>query len=70
MPKVTISLSDDIWVWWKDNAWINLSQLTERELRRLKTLEERVHGNCPRCGEAKLKFDGKTYRCAKCKFEY
>ena len=36
MKKVTITLSEDIWKWWKDNPWINLSQLTERELKRIK----------------------------------
>ena len=70
MPKVTITLSDEMWGWWKENGWINLSQLAEKELKRLRTLEERVIGNCPKCGGTKLKFDGKTYRCAKCKFEY
>jgi tRNA(Ile2) C34 agmatinyltransferase TiaS len=70
LKKVTITISDDTWKWWKDNPWINLSQLAERELNRLKMLEERVLGTCPKCGSEKLKFDGKTYRCAKCKFEY
>ena len=32
MKKVTITISDDIWEWWKDNPWINLSQLAERSL--------------------------------------
>ena len=35
MKKVTITLNKNIWQWWKDNAWINLSQLAERELTRL-----------------------------------
>jgi len=35
MKKVTITLSDDTWKWWKANPWINLSQLTERELNRI-----------------------------------
>ena len=70
MPTVTITFSDEAWTWWKENGWINLSQLAEKELRRLKNLEERVLGNCPKCGSAKLKFDGKAYRCAKCKYEY
>ena len=50
MPKVTITLSEEIWKWWKDNPWINLSQLAERELNRIRTLEERVLGTCPKCG--------------------
>jgi tRNA(Ile2) C34 agmatinyltransferase TiaS len=70
MPKVTITLSKEIWEWWKKNPWINLSQLAERELLRIRTLEERVLGTCPRCGSEKLRFDGKIYRCAKCEFEY
>jgi tRNA(Ile2) C34 agmatinyltransferase TiaS len=70
MKKVTITLSDDTWKWWKANPWINLSQLTERELNRIKALEERVHGTCPTCGNAKLRFNGKTYRCSKCGYEY
>ena len=70
MPKVTITLSKDIWKWWKNNPWINLSQLAERELKRIRTLEERVLGTCPECGSEKLRFDGKTYHCAKCGFEY
>lgn len=70
MKKVTITIDDDIWEWWKDNTWINLSQLAERELKRLKALEERVLGTCPDCGSEKLYFDGKTYRCAKCGFVY
>ena len=70
MKKVTITLSDEAWKWWKDNAWINLSQLAERELNRLRMLEERVLGNCPECGNEKLKFNGKKYRCAKCGYEY
>jgi len=70
MKKVTITLDDKIWKWWKANPWINLSQLAERELRRIKALEERVLGTCPQCGSAKLRFNGKTYRCATCNFEY
>lgn len=70
MKKVTITLDDNIWKWWKKNPWINLSQLTEKELRRLKALEERVLGTCPQCGSEKLNFDGQTFRCAQCKFEY
>jgi len=70
MKKVTITLNDDIWNWWKRNPWINLSQLTERELHRIRTLEERTLGICPKCGNEKLKFDGKKYRCSKCGFEY
>jgi len=70
MKKVTITLNDDIWNWWKKNPWINLSQLTERELHRIRSLEERTLGICPKCGNEKLKFDGKKYRCSKCGFEY
>jgi len=70
MPKVTITLSDEIWQWWKDNSWINLSQLAEKELTRLRALEERVLGVCPTCGSAKLRFDGKRYLCAKCGYVY
>ena len=70
MKRVTITIDDDIWRWWKQNSWINLSQLAERELRRLRALEERVLGTCPECGSEKLRFNGKTYRCAVCKFEY
>jgi ABC-type transport system involved in multi-copper enzyme maturation permease subunit len=70
MKKVTITLSEETWKWWKKNPWINLSQLTERELKRIKALEERVLGTCPKCGSEKLRFNGKTYRCAKCGFEY
>lgn len=68
--RVTITLDDDIWKWWKKNPWINLSQLADRELRRIRALEERVLGTCPECGNSKLRFDGKNYRCAKCGFEY
>ena len=50
MKKVTITIDDRIWEWWKKNTWINLSQLAERELKRLKSLEERVLGTCPKCG--------------------
>lgn len=70
MPKVTIALSENIWKWWKDDPWINLSQLVERELKRIKYLEERTLGTCPKCGAAKLKFNGKVYRCAKCGYVY
>jgi tRNA(Ile2) C34 agmatinyltransferase TiaS len=70
MKKVTITLNDKIWKWWKNNSWINLSQLTERELKRLKNLEERVLGNCPKCGGVKLHFNGKTFNCAKCGYNY
>jgi ribosomal protein S27AE len=70
MKKVTITLNDDIWQWWKDNAWINLSQLAERELTRLKILEERVLGNCPKCSNVKLHFNGTTYICTKCGYKY
>ena len=70
MKKVTITLNDEIWKWWKDNTWINLSQLADRELNRLKALEERVLGNCPNCGSEKLRFNGKIYRCVKCGFKY
>ena len=74
MPKVNITLSQDIWEWWKANRWINLSQLMEKELWRLRRMEE-LHqgvqstgqGNCPKCGSSKLKFiDGVNYKCAKC----
>ncbi len=70
MKKVTITLNENIWQWWKDNAWINLSQLAERELTRLKILEERVLGNCPKCGNDKLHFNGNTYICTKCGYKY
>jgi tRNA(Ile2) C34 agmatinyltransferase TiaS len=70
MKKVTITLDDDVWKWWKKNPWINLSQLAERELRRIRALEERVLGVCPQCGNAKLRFDGKIYRCSNCGYEY
>jgi uncharacterized protein (DUF983 family) len=70
MKRVTITLNDEIWRWWKQNSWINLSQLTDRELRRIRALEERVLGTCPECDSAKLCFNGKTYRCASCGFEY
>ena len=74
MPKVNITLSQDIWQWWKANRWINLSQLLEKELWRIRRMEE-IHqgakaqglGNCPKCGHAKLKFiDGVSYKCSKC----
>jgi tRNA(Ile2) C34 agmatinyltransferase TiaS len=70
MKKVTITIDDDVWKWWKKNPWINLSQLAERELRRIRELEERELGVCPKCGNAKLRFDGKRYRCATCGYEY
>ncbi len=70
MKKVTITLYDETWKWWKDNPWINLSQLAERELNRIHMLEERVIGTCPECGNPKLRFDGKIYRCSKCGYEY
>jgi uncharacterized protein (DUF983 family) len=70
MKKVTITISDDVWCWWKDNTWINLSQLAEKELCRLRALEERVLGTCPKCGSEKLKFKNNIFRCAKCGFEY
>jgi len=70
MKKVTITLSDEVWKWWKKNPWINLSQLAERELTRIRMLEERVLGTCPECKNPKLRFDGKTYRCSKCGYEY
>ena len=70
MKKVTITISDETWKWWKDNSWINLSQLAEKELNRLRMLEERVLGTCPKCGSEKLKFKNNIYRCAKCGFEY
>jgi len=74
MPKVNITLEKDIWQWWKDNRWINLSKLLEKELWRLRRMEE-IHqeklgpatGNCPKCGNSKLKFiDGVSYKCGKC----
>jgi len=74
VPKVNITLSQDIWEWWKANRWINLSQLLEKELWRIRRMEE-VHqgvreqgmGNCPECGNSKLKFiDGVNYKCSKC----
>ena len=70
MKKVTITLSEEAWKWWKDNPWINLSQLAERELNRIRALEERVQGTCPKCSNPKLRFDGKTYSCSKCGYEY
>ncbi len=70
MKKVTITLEDDIWKWWKENPWINLSALSDRELRRIRVLEERVLGTCPKCENPKLRFDGKTYRCSQCGYEY
>ena len=68
MKKVTITLDDEVWKWWKKNTWINLSQLAEKELKRVRALEERVLGTCPDCGSEKLRFDGKNYKCAKCGF--
>jgi len=69
MPKVTITISDEMWEWWQRNKWINLSQLADRELRRMRSIDEnnaRV-GGCPTCGHSKLKFiDGIRYRCTKC----
>ena len=56
MKKVTITLGDEAWKWWKDNPWINLSQLAERELNRIKALEERVLGTCPECGNLVVVF--------------
>jgi ribosomal protein S27AE len=71
MPKVNITLSQEIWEWWKANQWINLSQLAEKELWRLRRLHERSLGNCPKCGNAKLKFvDGVRYECLECGFVY
>ena len=70
MKKVNITLNNDIWEWWKKNSWINLSQLAERELKRIKVLEERVLGTCPECESSKLRFDGKTYHCGKCNYVY
>jgi len=74
MPKVNITLTDDIWTWWKANRWINLSKLLEKELIRIKRLEEIQQGNvnqgmgsCPNCGNTKLKFiDGVNYKCSRC----
>ncbi len=74
MPKVNITLTQDIWKWWKDNRWINLSKLLEKELWRLRRAEE-IHegarvlgmGNCSKCGNNKLKFiDGVSYKCTRC----
>jgi hypothetical protein len=70
MKKVTITIEDDIWKWWKENSWINLSQLADRELRRIRALEERVLGTCPDCGNAKLRFNSKTYQCSSCGYIY
>ena len=60
MKKVTITLGDKIWKWWKDNPWINLSQLAERELNRIRMLEERVLGTCPECGNPVDDLERKT----------
>ena len=74
MPKVNITLNQDIWQWWKANRWINLSQLLEKELWRIRRMEE-IHqgardlgmGNCPKCGNSKLKYvDGVSYKCSRC----
>ncbi len=74
MPKVNITLSQEIWEWWKANRWINLSQFLEKELWRLRRMEE-IHqgardlstGNCPKCGNTQLKFiDGVNYKCTRC----
>lgn len=71
MPKVNITLSKDIWKWWKANQWINLSQFAEKELWHLRRIYERDLGNCPKCGNDKLKFvDGVVYRCTKCGCQY
>ena len=70
MKKVTITLSDEAWKWWKSTPWINLSQLAEREFNRIRILEERVLRTCPECGNPKLLFDGKTYLCSKCGYNY
>ena len=77
MKKVTITISDEIWKWWKDNPWINLSQLAERELSRIRALEERVLGTCPECGqrlvlvkgEDKLYFGCPDLMSRKCKIQ-
>ena len=74
MPKVNITLNQDIWQWWKANRWINLSQLMEKELWRIRRIEEIHQGardigmdSCPKCGNTKLKFiDGVSYKCTKC----
>ena len=74
MPKVNITLGQDVWQWWEANRWINLSQLLEKELWRLRRMEEAPRdnrgpgvGNCPECGNAKLKFiDGVSYKCSRC----
>jgi len=70
MNKITITLSENVWKWWKDNPCINLSQLAERELSRIKELEERILGIYPECGNPKLMFDDKSYRCSKCGYVY
>ena len=54
----------------KKNLWINLSQLAERELKRIRLLEERVLGTCPECGNPKSRFDGKIYTCSKYGYIY
>ena len=74
MPKVNITLSQDIWEWWQDNRWVNVSQLVEKELWRIRRMDEASResgenevGNCPKCGNSKLKFiDGVNYKCTKC----
>ncbi|MDP6155179.1 MAG: hypothetical protein QGH39_07365 [Candidatus Thermoplasmatota archaeon] len=71
MPKVNITLSKEIWGWWKENGWINLSKLAGKELKRLRSLYERDLGICPVCGNDKLKFvDGVVYKCTKCGHKY
>ena len=75
MPKVNITLNKDIWEWWKENRWINLSKLLEKELWRIRRAEEAHRrapgetptGNCPVCGDSKLRFvDGTSFKCSKC----
>ena len=74
MPKVNITLKQDIWEWWQANRWVNLSQLLEKELWRLRRMEELHQGardlgmeNCPKRGNTKLKFiDGVSNKCTKC----
>lgn len=34
--KVTISISEESWVWWQKNKWLKLSPLLEREIRKLR----------------------------------
>ncbi len=74
MPKVNITLSQEIWEWWQANRWVNLSQLLEKELWRIHRMEaaryggaDAALGGCPRCGNQKLRFvDGVNYKCSKC----